>query len=160
MAEITKQYLSERDTIGRIEDAGEKARVSPLDPDFLLFALPFALLVDIIDIILELTSILVIPKLIGWAMDAFTFVIIGGWIFYRTGKIIKSRQKQQEALQKKMGQQATKMQQQLAKAVAKGPLRKTLVRAGATLIGELIPFVGLVPFWTISVILTLKEKGE
>jgi len=35
-----------------------------------------------------------------------------------------------------------------------------LVRAGAALLGELIPFVGLVPFWTISVILTLREEGK
>ena len=156
MAESTAELSAEQSA----EDAGEKAKVSPFDPDFLLFALPFAILVDAIDIVLELTSILVIPKLVGWAMDAFTFAMIGGWIFYRTGKIIKSRQKQQEALQKKMGAQAAKMQQQLAKGALKGPLRKTLIRAGAALLGELIPFVGLVPFWTISVILTLKEEGK
>lgn len=156
MAESTAELSAEQSA----EDAGEKAKVSPFDPDFLLFALPFAILVDAVDIVLELTSILVIPKLIGWAMDAFTFAVIGGWIFYRTGKIIKSRQKQQEALQKKMGTQAAKMQQQLAKGAVKGPLRKTLVRAGAAMLGELIPFVGLVPFWTISVILTLKEEGK
>ena len=156
MAESTAELSAEQSA----EDAGEKARVSPFDPDFLLFALPFAILVDAIDIVLELTSILVIPKLIGWGMDALTFAVIGGWIFYRTGKIIKSRQKQQEALQKKMGAQAAKMQQQLAKGALKGPLRKTLVRAGAALLGELIPFVGLVPFWTISVILTLREEGK
>ena len=156
MAESTAELSAEQP----VEDAGEKARVSPFDPDFLLFALPFAVFLDALDIVLELTSILVVPKLIGWAMDAFTFAIIGGWIFYRTGKIIKSRQKQQEALQKKMGTQAAKMQQQVIKGAMKGPLRKTLVRAGAALLGELIPFVGLVPFWTISVILTLKEEGK
>ena len=156
MAESTAELSAEQP----VEDAGEKARVSPFDPDFLLFALPFAVFLDALDIVLELTSILVVPKLIGWAMDAFTFAIIGGWIFYRTGKIIKSRQKQQEALQKKMGKQAAKMQQQVIKGAMKGPLRKTLVRAGAALLGELIPFVGLVPFWTISVILTLREEGK
>ena len=156
MAESTAELSAEQP----VEDAGEKAKVSPFDPDFLLFALPFAVFLDAVDIVLELTSILVVPKLIGWAMDVFTFAVIGGWIFYRTGKIIKSRQKQQEALQKKMGKQAAKMQQQVIKGAMKGPLRKTLVRAGAALLGELIPFVGLVPFWTISVILTLKEEGK
>jgi len=156
MAESTAELSAEQSA----EDAGEKAKTARSSPDFLLFALPFAILVDAIDIVLELTSILVIPKLVGWAMDAFTFAMIGGWIFYRTGKIIKSRQKQQEALQKKMGAQAAKMQKQLAKGALKGPLRKTLVRAGAALLGELIPFVGLVPFWTISVILTLREEGK
>ncbi len=135
-------------------------RVSPFDIDFLCFALPFAIIVDVIDIVLEITSILVIPKVLGMAMDVVTFAIIGGWIYWRTGNIIKSREKQKEALQKKMGQQATKMQQQLAKGAAKGPLRKTLTRAGVAVIGEIIPFVGLIPFWTISVLLTLREEGK
>ena len=134
--------------------------VSPLDPDFLLFALPFAMIVDAIDIVLELTGIFVIPKLIGMVMDGFVFMIIGWWIYFRTNKIIKSREEQKKALQRQMTQKAGKMQQQLAKGTVKGPLRNTLVRTGITLLGELIPFVGLVPFWTISVILTLKEKGE
>lgn len=151
MAEAAEQY---------IEDAGEKARVSPLDPDFLLFALPFAMIVDAIDIVLELASFLVIPKLIGIGMDIFTFSVIGGWIYFRTNKIIKRRKEQKEALQKQMTQKAGKMEQQLMKGAVKGPLRKTLVRTGVAMLGELIPFVGLIPFWTISVILTLKEKGE
>jgi len=49
------------------------------------------------------------------------------------------------------------LKKQLAKGM-KGPLRRTLVRAGIALLGELAPFVGIVPFWSISVILTLKEK--
>ena len=133
-------------------------RVSPLDPDFLLFALPFAILVDAIDIILELTSIFVLPKAIGIAMDIITFTIIGGWIYWRIGRISKSREEQKRAFQKQLAQKSTQMQQQLAKGITKGPLRKTFIRVGATLLGELIPFVGLLPFWTISVILTLREK--
>jgi len=159
--------LNEEQIAERVDDAGEKARVGPFDPDFLCFALPFAIIVDAIDIVLELTSIIVIPKLLGIAMDAFTFAIIGGWIYWRTGRIIKSREEQKKALQKQMTQKVTQMQQQLAKEAtkgatkaAKGPARKTLTRVGATLIGELIPFVGLVPFWTISVILTLREEGK
>ena len=156
MAETAAELSAEQS----IEDAGEKARVSPFDPDFLLFALPLAVIFDAIDIILEITGIFVIPKLIGMAMDIFTFAVIGGWIYFRTNKIIKSREEQKMALQKQMTQKAGKMQQQLAKGAVKGPLRKTLVRTGIVLLGELIPFVGLFPFWTFSVIMTLKEKGE
>ena len=156
MAEAAAELSAEQS----IEDAGEKARVSPLDPNFLIFALPFALLVDAIDIILELTSILIIPKLIGIAIDVVVFAIIGGWIYWRTRRIIKSREKQKQSLQKKMAEKSAKMQQQLAKGAVKGPLRKTLIRGGIALLGELIPFVGIIPFWTISVILTLKEEGK
>jgi len=157
---MDEQSLNEEQIAERVDDAGEKARVGPFDPDFLCFALPFAIIVDAIDIVLELTSIIVIPKLLGIAMDAFTFAIIGGWIYWRTNRIIKSREEQKMALEKQMVQKTAQMQQQLAKGVAKSPFRKTLTKMGSTLIGELIPFVGLVPFWTISVILTLREKGE
>jgi len=154
MAETTAELSAEQST----ENAGEKARVSPLDPDFICFALPFAIIVDAIDIILELTSIFVLPKAIGIAMDIITFTIIGGWIYWRIGRISKSREEQKRAFQKQLAQKSTQMQQQLAKGITKGPLRKTFIRVGATLLGELIPFVGLLPFWTISVILTLREK--
>ncbi|MBI4101370.1 MAG: hypothetical protein HY443_00205 [Candidatus Nealsonbacteria bacterium] len=136
------------------------SKVSPLDPDFLVFALPFAIVVDGLDIILELTGILVIPKLIGMVIDGFVFAAIGGWIYWRTARIIKTKQEQAQALQKQMTQKAGQMQQQLTKGAVKGPMKKTLTRAGIALLGELIPFVGLVPFWTISVIMTLKEEGE
>lgn len=136
------------------------SKVSPLDPDFLVFAMPFAMIVDGLDIILELTGILVIPKLIGMAIDGFVFAALGGWIYLRTSRIIKTKQEQAQALQKQIGQKAGQMQQQLAKGAVKGPLKKTLTRAGVALLGELIPFVGLVPFWTISVIMTLREEGE
>ncbi|MFH0789989.1 MAG: hypothetical protein V2B13_20555, partial [Pseudomonadota bacterium] len=124
------------------------SKVSPFDPDFLVFALPFAMIVDGLDMLLELTSILVIPKLIGMAIDAFVFVVLGGWIYWRTAKIIKNKQEQSQALQKQMTQKAGKMQQQMAKGAVKGPMKKTLTRMGIALLGELLPFVGLVPFWT------------
>ncbi|PIV42530.1 MAG: hypothetical protein COS26_02010 [Candidatus Nealsonbacteria bacterium CG02_land_8_20_14_3_00_40_11] len=154
MAETTAELSAEQST----ENAGEKARVSPLDPDFICFALPFAIIVDAIDIILELTSVFILPKTVGIIMDIITFTIIGGWIYWRIGRISKSREEQKRAFQKQLAQKSTQMQQQLAKGITKGPLRKTFIRVGATLLGELIPFVGLLPFWTISVILTLREK--
>ena len=157
MAEAAQQYLSDEEALGKVEDAGEKAKVRPFDIDFLCFALPLAVTFDAIDIFLELTSIFVIPKLLGVAMDVFTFAVIGGWIFYRTGKIVKSREKQKKALLKGIGKQRMGLKKQLAKGM-KGPLRRTLVRAGIALLGELAPFVGIVPFWSISVIFTLKEK--
>lgn len=136
------------------------SKVSPMDPDFLIFALPFAMIVDGLDIILELTGILVLPKLLGMVIDGFVFFAIGGWIYLRTSRVVKTKQEQAQALQKQMGQKAGQMQQQLAKGAVKGPMKKTLTRVGITLLGELIPFVGLVPFWTISVIQTLREEGE
>lgn len=143
-----------------IEDAPNIGKVSPFDLDFLLFALPFAMLVDALDIILELTSMFVIPKIIGIAIDGFVFAILGGWIYWRTSRIIKNKEQQAQALQKQMAQKAGQMSQQLAKGAVKGPLRKTLFKVAVAVLGELIPFVGIIPFWTISVIMTLREEGE
>jgi len=78
----------------------ERSRVHPLDPDFLIFALPLALLFDAIDIILEATAFLVVPKLLGMLFDVFTFALIGGWVYWRTGKIEKAKQGQGQVSKK------------------------------------------------------------
>lgn len=140
------------------KEAVNKSRVGPLDPDFLI-VLFLALIFDALDIVLELTGVFVIPKLIGMAFDSLTLALIGGWIYWRTSRITKAREQQKQALQKQITQKAGQMQKQLARGAAKGPMKKTLLRAGIALLGELLPFVGLVPFWTISVIMTLKEDG-
>ena len=140
--DITPQELAQQQQAQQAEQ--ERSRVHALDPDFLLFALPFAVLVDAIDIVLELTSFLIIPKLLGLVLDAFTLFILGWWMYWRLGKI-----------------QNTKRQQQAARkggAVVRGPLRKVLVRVGLVSIIEIIPLVGILFAWTVMVISTLREK--
>jgi hypothetical protein len=136
-----------------------EAPVHIMDPDFLCFALPFAGIVDLLDIFLEVTGIFVIPKLLGMMIDGVVFVTLGGWMYWRTNELAQTRKKQKEQMQKQLSQKSAKMEQQLAKG-AKGPLKKVFMRMGVVLIGELIPFLGLVPFWTISVISTLFAEKE
>jgi len=154
--EIAEPALSDEEVLEQVEDASEKARVSPLDPDFLII-LGFAIIVDAIDMIIEWFSILVIPKLVLIIFDIVTFIIIGGWIYWRTGKIMQSRKDFVEGLTKKsekMAKQVAKLERQLLKS----PIGRTLIRASLAFLGELIPYIGLIPFWTISVILALREK--
>lgn len=149
------------DESGQMEQAGEieeKNIVSAFDPDFLLFALPFAFTFDALDVVLEIFSEIVIPKLIGIGIDAFVFIVLALWIYKRTKRELMRREEQKQALQQKMRAGAKKLDQQLAKGVAKRASRKALTKAAVVLIGELIPFVGIIPFWTISVISTLREK--
>lgn len=149
--------LSDEQISDKIEGAGAQKRVNPLDPDFLLISF-FAITVDSLDLILDpLIVLLGAPKLIGAGLDVFTFVIIGGWIYWRVGKIAKSKEARQKALQKTIAKKGATLKKQLAKGI-KSPLKKTLTRAGIAVIGEIAPFIGLIPFWTISVILTLREK--
>lgn len=140
------------------QEAVEKSRVHPLDPDFLVFAMPFAMLVDAIDIILELTSVFIIPKLIGIVIDIFVFVVISWWMYTRVKRIAQTRDQMKKGAAQKLQKAQQKMQQQVAKAAQRGPLRRVLTRGAVVLLGELIPFVGILPFWTIAVFLTLREK--
>lgn len=137
--------------------AGGNNRVSPLDPDFLLITF-FAIALDGLDIVTEIFSIALYPKAVGIVLDVFTFFIIGGWIYARTKKIAQSKKQQVESITKQLEGRVSQMQKQLAKSAAKNPATKTLLREGITLLGEIIPFLGLLPFWTISVILVLREK--
>ena len=132
------------------EEEQERSRVHALDPDFLLFALPFAVLVDALDIILELTSFLVIPKLLGLIVDAFTMLILGGWMYWRVGKIVKTKKAQQRANVKAL--------KGASRAVLQGPFRKIIVRLGFVALLEAIPIVGILFAWTVMVVLTLREK--
>src|SRR3989338_840209 len=98
--EQEKETASEQDS-AQEQEAVEKSRVHPLDPDFLVFAMPFAMLVDALDIILEITGILVIPKLLGMILDALTFAVISWWVYTRTKRIVQTRdQMKKGAVQK------------------------------------------------------------
>jgi len=141
----TPQQLAQQQRAQQEEQ--ERSRVHPLDPDFLIFALPFAMLVDALDVILELTSVLVIPKLLGLILDAGTMLILGGWVYWRTGKIEKA----------KRGQERYRMQGRVSRKVQRVFIR-IMRKVGLVFLAELIVFVGILPMWTIMVISTLREK--
>lgn len=160
----TAKRLLERPEAGEeeVERAGEEAKISPTDPDFILIFI-FALLIDAFDIGLEILSFftLEIPQVIIKPIDAGAFIIISGWSFWRTGNIAKSkmeRKKQLLKLTKKLGKPGRAVTQRLTKIVAKKAVFRILGRGLLALIGESIPLFGMLPFWTITVIWTLREK--
>ncbi|MBI2123690.1 MAG: hypothetical protein HYU04_00335 [Candidatus Wildermuthbacteria bacterium] len=140
------------------QEAVEKSRVHPLAPDFLLILFAFAMPMDALDAILEITGIFVIPKILGMALDAFTFIVISWWVYSKVKRIVQTREQMKKGAVQKLQRGQQKLQQQLARAAQRGPLRKVLLRGGIALLGELIPFVGLIPFWSITVFSTLREK--
>lgn len=153
-----EEELADEEILTRIEKASGTERIFPIDPDFLLI-LGLAVVIDLTDIFLEILGMagLGIPKGVGIAMDGFSFALIGGWIFWRTNKMVKKKREVIQALKKTIEKRAAGLRRQVTKA-ARSPLRRVLLRGGAALVGELIPLVGLIPFWTITVILTLREK--
>ena len=140
------------------QEAVERSRVHPLDPDFLVFAVPFALFMDGLDIILEITGILIIPKMLGIILDVFTFAVISWWMYKRVKRIAQTKDQMKQGAVQKLQMAQKQLQQQALKAAERGPLKKVLFRGALTLLGELIPFVGIIPFWTITVFSTLREK--
>lgn len=182
MAEETLEELpDDNDIEQQTEEAGALARVNPLDPDFLLMFL-FAAGVDSLDAFFELSGI---GKPFGIVFDIFTFIIIVGWMNWRMGKITETKKARQAALQRALQQQIKKLEQlkkiggvsdkvfdrymrrygeRMGKAgrsiarLARKPLARALIRGALIFLGELFWFIGLIPFWTIGVILMVREK--
>lgn len=111
----------------------EGARVSPLDLDFLVFAVPFAVLIDALDFVFEIGIV--------------ASLLMGGpliwWLAHRGGKQVS----REDILQRGQERQA-------AKAAARRALRRGIL----AFVLELIPILNLIPFWTILVLGTLRGK--
>src|SRR3989338_8060784 len=107
--EQEKETASEQDS-AQEQEAVEKSRVHPLDPDFLVFAMPFAMLVDALDIILEITGIVIIPKLIGMVFDGFTFAVISWWMYTRVKRIAQTREQMKGGAAQKLQKGQQKLQ--------------------------------------------------
>ncbi len=158
--------------------------ISPLDPDWILMFL-FAMFVDSVDVIITLLGLFEVWTIstgISWAIDGVVLTIIGGWMFWRIGQMAKSKKQRQQALVKKIEKQKTQLKKlgkssktidkalsQAQKGLTKlaKPFRKALTKAGLSFLAETGLFmwvfgliIGLIPFWTISVFLMLREKGE
>lgn len=157
------------------------AKVSPLDPDFILIFF-FAMLVDGADIFFELSGI---GKPFGAFFDVFTFMAIAGWMSWRMGRIAENKRARQEAARQRLQQTVQKLEKlkkvgeidsktfdrymrrysrqmgrggRMAARIARKPLTRALMRGAVFFLGEIIFLVGLVPFWLIAVVLMLREK--
>lgn len=107
--------------------------VSILDIDFLVFALPYALLIDALDFALSFGTI--ISLIVGGPLIA--------WMVWRAGK-------------SSVGRKDIK-QRQAARQAAKTAGKKMLKRGVLIFIVELIPIINLIPFWTVAIIFMLKS---
>ncbi|MFH1180832.1 MAG: hypothetical protein V1705_00290 [bacterium] len=114
-------------------------KVSPLDPDFLLIALPFAAFIDILDFVFDIGT--VVNLLLGGALI--------WWFAWRTGQQTDKRELKQKL-------ETRQQQKRTLKTAAKRALKRGLF----AFILELIPIVNLIPFWLIFVLSALKEQPE
>jgi hypothetical protein len=152
----------------------EGTRISFLSPDFILI-LTFALLVDALDLplfIIKLLTGYVPGHLISMIADAVTFLVITFWMTIRMSGLNKAKEEQADSLirlgesykkrtiakQRLAGMSKKAVRRATRRAFSKSALRTAVKRGLAGMTLEFIPLVCLLPFWTITVLLTLRKK--
>ena len=88
--EEENEEISEGEVTEGLNRASEANRISALDPDFLLI-LGFAGINDLVDFVLEWFDFTIVVKIILIVIDVIMFVVISGWIYSRTKRIVRSK---------------------------------------------------------------------
>lgn len=118
-----------------ITQSSQAGRVSPLDPDFLLFAVPFAFIIDMLDFVFE----------IGIVANLFLAIPLIWWMTKKGGQAPGAQELQTHQAQR-----------QAAKTASRRALRRGLL----IFIAELIPLLNLLPFWLIAVFAMLRQQNS
>lgn len=120
-----------------------------------LIMLPIAILLDVLGIICTVLDIAFgIGEIVSWVTDIAGTVIIGGWIFFNflMKKFItrESEEKTTEKIKeiKELPQRKQKLATRMKKIAGKLKGKKGIFRAVGGIIGEFVPILGVLPFWT------------
>jgi len=121
----------------KAEDFTVKSMTSLASPEALIMFL-LAGILDAVGLILFFISFIGIGIPLSFIPDVTGLILIGGWMFLRTGHITTTKKAQK--IGKKLG-------------------RKILKRLGLAFLGEIIPFFGdIAPCWTLAVYFELKNN--
>lgn len=129
------------------EPQNEKKKVRPLDPDFIIMFF-LAFFFDSLDLLFDgSTTIIQIPigKIIGIILDVFTLIVIGGWLWYRSGSLGGTK-KSKDAM--------AKVGKKLA-PVLKRMVPATIIEIGSGAGLGLTSWIGIFPSWVVAVLSTL-----
>ena len=91
------------------------------------------------------------------------------WMYWRVNRIAESKRRKVKALQKRAQQlsrtaskmaakQASKAATKMGTKIATRIFLKIASRGVLAAIGSSVPILGVIPFWSISVLFILKEK--
>lgn len=159
-----------------ISDKLEGAKVRVFDADF-IFIFTLAIHTDALDII-NLTGV---GKILTIVIDIILFFLMLLWRIWRSNMIENAKEEANQALEAYVegtgGRKRIGATRAIAKSAAKGGIRRStrvaarrgvlgkaamgsLRKVGLAAVAEIIPFLGLIPWWTILVLLSLKEKVE
>lgn len=115
-------------------------------------------LLDLIGVIcLILDLVFGIGEILSYIPDGIGILFFGAWVFMRSqGE--KTKEEVKEEIGEKLDERRKKikeMKKKAKKGVKKGVKRG--LRFGLATLGEIIPFLGALPFWSIFVFLELKN---
>lgn len=126
----------------------ETPRGSFLDPDVLIFALPVAITIDILDVVL--------------AMGVIANLIVGSplilWMVWKTGKIEAGREQIQRVQQGPQERAEFSQRQQERLAARRAATRRAWRRGILYFLGGLVPILSIFVLWTWAVISTVRGK--
>jgi hypothetical protein len=122
--------------------------------------LPLAALLDIIGIICFIANVFFgIGEILSFIPDFIGLVLFGMWVSFRAMTKQEGKEKKQgltmEVMERKKEQKTMKMKMKMSKL--KGVKIGRFAKFGLASIGELIPIIGVLPFWTIYVYWELKS---
>lgn len=92
------------------------------------------------------------------ALDDLGIIDLIAGIFITGLMYVTSGGKGEIAMTKKSKKALTEKGTKILKKGAKSPMGKIFKRAGLAFIGEIVPYIGAFPFWTIAVFFHLKSK--
>lgn len=118
-----------------ITQSNQGGGISPFDPGFLLFALPFAFFIDALDFVFE----------IGIVVNLFLAIPLIWWMTKKGAQAPGAKDVQRHM-----------QERQAAKAAGKRALRRGLL----IFVAELIPILNLFPFWLIAVFAMLRQQNS
>lgn len=140
------------------QPAEPQAGVSPLDMDFLVFALPLAGLLDGLSYIFMGLDAGIIAAVVNFILGGLLVL----WMVWRGKRMDEAKQLHRRgvgtAREGKAGIRRRSVATRRMGAVGKRTSRRLLKRSLIMYVGNSVPIVNFIPFWLIGVIMMLREK--
>jgi len=141
------------------ESTAESSRgVFILDPDFIAFALPLAIMLDILSwIFMGLDA-----GIIAGTINALLGGLLVMWMVSRGKQMDQAKEQYRQGVQTarrgRAGMQQRRGATRQPSIIGRRTSRRLLKRSLIMYIGNSIPIVNFIPFWIVGVLMMLREK--
>jgi uncharacterized membrane protein len=142
MAKIDDEKVKEAaEAMKKVFEAEEMRKIEgPISPEGIVMLFLIAIPLDIAGIIFTILDIAYgIGEIFSWISDGFGIVIFGIWILIRWQTINQQREMVSKVVEK---HRAVRKAVKAARGFSRG------LRFGLAVVGEILPVIGFLPFWT------------